>query len=70
MLIDVFQVEGMSLRAGKVSLSTFQAAMNVARRRDGGTLVEAASYQRSSAFAPPTPSGLSGQWCHWRPRTH
>jgi hypothetical protein len=71
MLTAVSHVECHRLSTGNASRSIFKAARNVARRRDGGIPVNAISPKDQSAVAaPPTPSGLCGQLCHRRSRTH
>jgi hypothetical protein len=71
MLTAVSHVECHRLSTGNVSRSILKAARNVARRRDGGISVNAISSRAQSVIAaPPTPSGLCGQLCHRRSRTH
>jgi hypothetical protein len=72
MLTADSEVEGNCLRIGNESRSIIKAAINVARRRDGGVSVSVtADPRRQSAFAaPPTPSGSCGPPRHWRSRTH
>lgn len=73
MLTDDSQVESDCLFAGNVSGGMFEAAVNVARRRDGGFTVDismsAMFHRRWCAYvAPNAPSGSRSQPCDRRPR--
>lgn len=71
MLMHVFQREGTSLGAGKVSLSTLRTGVDATDPRDDRLPVKAASHRRSSAFAaPPTPPALRCRSRHRGTRAH
>ncbi|MBS0252932.1 MAG: hypothetical protein JSR78_17890 [Proteobacteria bacterium] len=73
MLTDDSQVESDRLFAGNVSRGTFEAAVNVARRRDGGFTMDIPMnvmfHRRWYAHtATNTPSGSRSKPYHRRPR--
>lgn len=73
MLTDDSQVESDGLFAGNVSRCMLEAAVNVARRRDGGFTLDIPMnvmfHRRWCAHAAPnTPSGSRSQPCHRRSR--